>query len=283
MLGQASRNKLRALVIDGRPEEIRAITALIQGSHWQPELATSGKRGIQLALASRFDIILLEARLPDMDGFAVCRLLKESTATSSVPVIFLTRAASIHDRLEGLTCGGVDYLIKPCAPEEVLARMRIHWKLVPRHSEDEVDCPTRLPYEQMILQAAVHYIRENLAMQSSLEAIARHVGVYEKKLSAIFRRYLGVTVFTWIREERLRRSMELLVETPLAIQDIAEEVGFCSACNFTTAFRLRTGQTPNQFRKESLSGKPSMPKEHGPSESGLWATWPEGFSVNHGS
>jgi DNA-binding response OmpR family regulator len=255
MLGKASRNRPRALVIDGKPEEIHALTNLIQRNQWQPTLAISGKRGIQLATASAFDIILLEARLPDMDGFAVCRLLKESTATSGVPIIFLTRASSIQDRLEGLTCGGVDYLVKPCAPEEVLARMRIHRNLAHQQSSAEVAAPVPLPYEQVVLQAAVHHIRANLALPASLASIAQRVGVYEKKLSAIFRRQLGVTVFTWIREERLRKSMELLVGTPMAIQDIAEEVGFSSACNFTTAFRARTGRTPNQFRKDATGDR----------------------------
>jgi len=255
MLGQVSRNRPRALLIDERQEEIRTLAALMQRNQWQLSWATNGKRGLQLALAFVFDIILLEVRLSDMDGFAACRMLKESSITKDVPVIFLTHAGGIQDRLEGLACGAVDYLVKPCAPEEVMARIRIHRKLVPRPASDEVDCPERLPYDQMILRVAIRYIRENLSEQFSLEEIARHVGVYEKKLSSIFRRHVGVTVFTWVREERLRRSMELLVNSPLSIQDIAEEVGFCSACNFITAFRLRTDRTPNQFRKESMDRK----------------------------
>ena len=255
MLGKQARSKLRALVIDGRPEDIHTLTTFIQHNQWQSTMAISGKRGIQLAFASTFDVILLEARLPDMNGFAVCRLLKESAAASAVPIIFLTHLGSIQDRLEGLSCGGVDYLVKPCAPEEVLARMNIQRQLARRESSQENESPRPLSYEHLILQTAVNHIRSNLALQPSLEAIARYVGVYEKKLSTIFRRYLGVTVFTWIREERLRRSMDLLARTPMAIQDIAEEVGFSSACNFTTAFRVRTGRTPNQFRKESTNGK----------------------------
>lgn len=198
-------------------------------------------------------MILLEACLPDMDGFAVCRLLKESAATSSTPIIFITQLGGTRDRLQGLTCGGVDYLVKPCIPEEVLARMRIHQQLAPRRGSGDPEYPEKLSYDQMVLHAAIHYIRENMASLSSLEDIARHVGVYEKKLSAIFRRYAGMTVFAWIREERLRKSMELLATTPMTIQDVAEEVGFCSACNFTTAFRLRIGRTPNQFRKDAAS------------------------------
>lgn len=263
MTGKAFVNISRVLVIDGRPEDIHALTSLLKHSQWQPTLAITGKLGMQLALASMFDLILLEACLPDMSGFAVSRLLKESMAANGTPIIFLTRASSIQDRLEGLNCGGVDYLIKPCAPEEVLARMHIHRKLARQQSSNRIDSSTQPPYEKLILQAAIHYLRANLALQSSLETIAREVGVYGKKLSAIFRRHLGVTVFTWIREERLRRSKELLVRTPMAIQDIAEEVGFSSACNFSTSFRLQTGRTPNQFRNEAAIDEPCRSTNHG--------------------
>jgi transcriptional regulator GlxA family with amidase domain len=75
------------------------------------------------------------------------------------------------------------------------------------------------------------------------------VGTHDKKLSTIFRQHLGMTVFAWIRDERLRRGQELLTDSRMSMQDIAEQVGFRSACNFTTAFRERTGVTPSAFRQ----------------------------------
>jgi transcriptional regulator GlxA family with amidase domain len=63
-----------------------------------------------------------------------------------------------------------------------------------------------------------------------------------------------MTVFAWIREERLRKGRALLVETTLGMQDIAEQVGFRSASNFTTAFRERVGVTPSQYRQAAQQG-----------------------------
>ncbi|MGP1664738.1 MAG: helix-turn-helix domain-containing protein [Rhodanobacter sp.] len=70
----------------------------------------------------------------------------------------------------------------------------------------------------------------------------------------MFRQHLGTTIFAWVREERLRRSRELLADTGLSMQDIAASIGFRSACNFTTAFRERMGITPSQYRKGLQNG-----------------------------
>jgi len=64
-------------------------------------------------------------------------------------------------------------------------------------------------------------------------------------------------VFAWIREERLRKSRQLLVDTELGMQEIAETIGFRSACNFTTAFRERLGVTPSQYRKAARQDAPA--------------------------
>ena len=103
----------------------------------------------------------------------------------------------------------------------------------------------------MFGSAAMRLIGRRLGESFSLEEIAADVGTYDKRLSAIFRQRLGMTVFAWIREERLRRGRELLADTALGMQEIAEHIGFRSACNFTTAFRERVGVTPSQYRKAS--------------------------------
>lgn len=85
----------------------------------------------------------------------------------------------------------------------------------------------------------------------SLAEIARKVGTHDKRLSAIFRERLGSTVFAYVREARLKYAQELLADSTVSVQDIADLVGFRSACNFTTAFRERVGVTPSQFRQRA--------------------------------
>lgn len=130
--------------------------------------------------------------------------------------------------------------------------MRVHLHLQPRggiaadggHTTVEGNGPP-------LLKAAVRMINQNLTQLPSLPELARKVGTHEKRLSALFREHMGCTVFAYVREARLRKSQELLSDSEMTVQDIADVVGFSSACNFTTAFRQRLGMTPTQFRQKN--------------------------------
>lgn len=243
------------LVIDDRPEELRSLLDLLRAQGMQLSLAEDPRTGLQRAMALYPDLILLDVHMPQMNGFALCRLLREAPALAQTPIIFLTSAASIDDRLEGLSLGSVDYVIKPCAAEEVLARIRIHLQLIWREKATPTGIPDALQNpDQMILHAAMRLIGRKLDQVPPLAEIAKQAGTHEKKLSTIFRQHLGMTVFAWIREERLRKSQELLADSNMDIQGIAELVGFNSAANFTTAFRQRLGMTPSKYRSHARSG-----------------------------
>lgn len=250
------------LIVDDEPGELRSLADLLRGECMRVSVAVDGRQGFHRAEALQPDLILLDVRMPGMDGFAVCRLLKESPRTRDIPIIFLTSAGADEERLEGLLHGGVDYVIKPCLPAEALARVRIHLRLAPRAPATEPAGPTSLlSPDEIILRAAMRLIGANLGGLPPLAEIARKVGTHDKKLSAIFRQHLGMTVFAWIREERLRRSRELLADSRMDMQDIAEQIGFRSACNFITAFRERMGVTPSRYRQRLDEGADGSPDE----------------------
>ena len=251
--GRAVDRMPHILVIDDSPEDIRALLAILRAQPWRLSIASDPRQGYQRALALRPDLIVLDVRMPGMDGFTLCRLLREAPATQRTPVIFLSSASTVEERIEGLTLGGVDYVLKPFAAEEVLARIRIHLQLAWR---DEVvapvePAPAMQDPDQVMLRAAMRFIAQNLGELPSLAEIARKVGTHDKRLSSIFREHLGTTVFAYVREARLRKGQELLADSRLSVQDIAELVGFRSACNFTTAFRERQGLTPSQYRQQA--------------------------------
>lgn len=243
------------LVIDDAPEAIRPLLLALRERNWRVTLATDGRQGQQRAQLLLPDLILLDVRMPGMDGFALCRLLQASPRTRDIPVLFLTSAGAADERLEGLSQGGVDYIMKSCEPAELLARVQIHLQLARRRADAAADAPAApLSPDEVALRAAMRLIGQQLAEPPSLEEIAARVGTHDKKLSAIFRQHMGMTVFAWIREERLRRSRELLADPVLSMQEIAGSIGFRSACNFTTAFRERMGVTPSQYRKGLRDG-----------------------------
>lgn len=245
------------LVIDDCLEDISSLLVLLKAQRWRITEASEAHQGYQRAQALRPDLIVLDVRMPGMNGFTLGRLLREVPGLSEVPIIFLTNAGDLDERLEGLSLGAVDYVLKSSAAEEVLARIRIHLQLAQRlcagaaAGRGVLLNDERMHADQILLRAAMRFIAQNLGEVPSLAELARKVGTHDKRLSAIFRAHLNMTVFGYIREARLRRGQELLADSSMSVQGIADLVGFRSTCNFTTAFRERQGMTPSQFRQQS--------------------------------
>lgn len=244
---------IHILIIDDNPQDIEHLISALRAEGARLTVASHPRKGLQHAQVLQPDLIVLDVHMPDLDGFAVCRLLREMPNCQDVPVIFLTSAADITDRVNGLTLGGVDYVLKPFELQEVLARIAVHVQLVRRSSHQRQHLGVvqeELHPDQVVLQAAIRLIGRQLNKLPKLTEIATQVGTHDKKLSAIFREHLGMTVFAWVREERLRKAQELLASSTMSIEDISVEVGFASAANFATAFRERFAVTPSNYRSK---------------------------------
>jgi DNA-binding response OmpR family regulator len=257
------RNQRKILIVDDSAFEQRVLVDLLSELPYKVSVAFNGQQGYQLALAQRPDLILLDVRMPSMDGYTACRLLKANPATRDIPVIFLSGADADEERIKGLLIGGVDYVSKPFSPGELAARIQVHLNLARRQhpqpdapaAADEVRADT--DPDAVIVSAVKRLIADNLATLPGLAEIARDVGTYREKLSQVFREQTGMTVFGFVREERIRRGEELLRDTDIDVQDIALLIGFNNAGNFATAFRERIGVTPSAYRQAIQQKKTS--------------------------
>lgn len=260
MTATDSGSSATVLVIDDSPDELSLLTDYLRAARLRLIVAFDGREGYQKAAALQPDLILLDVRMPRTDGFATCRLLKADPRTVDIPVIFLSGANELDVRLEGLRLGGVDYISKPFAPEEVIARVGIHLDIyrrlceaksrLPQQSAPESDAgDTGTPPLNSAVAAAMTILQRDLAHPPSLTDLAHQVGTNEKRLTELFRAATGLPVFTWLREERVLLACRLLAGSDLDIQQIADQVGYGSASNFTTMFRERMGVTPRDFRQ----------------------------------
>jgi DNA-binding response OmpR family regulator/DNA-binding CsgD family transcriptional regulator len=114
------------LVVDDSPDTLSFLTEAIERSGATVLVAVSGQAALTLVDEITPDVILLDAVMPSMDGFETCRRLKAKPAVASVPIIFMTGLAETEHIVKGLEAGGVDYVTKPIAPDEILARIRVH-------------------------------------------------------------------------------------------------------------------------------------------------------------
>ena len=115
-----------ALVVDDSPDTLGFINETLDAAGISVLLALDGQQALTIAEKVQPDIILLDAVMPNMDGFETCRRLKANTALADIPVIFMTGLSDTEDVVRGLQAGGVDYLSKPVDPDELVARLRVH-------------------------------------------------------------------------------------------------------------------------------------------------------------
>ncbi|MYM91987.1 response regulator, partial [Duganella vulcania] len=130
----ASDTQQSILIVDDSAFEQRMLVDLLSELPYKVSVAVNGLQGYQLALAQHPDLILLDVRMPNMDGYTACRLLKANPVTEDIPIIFLSGADADEERIMGLSIGGVDFVAKPFSPGELAARIQVHLKLARRAS-----------------------------------------------------------------------------------------------------------------------------------------------------
>ncbi|HCM27472.1 MAG TPA: adenylate/guanylate cyclase domain-containing response regulator [Treponema sp.] len=117
------------LVVDDIEENLKVLSETLVQAGFHPLQAKSGERALQVAAAAKPDLILLDIKMPGMDGFEAIERLKADPATADIPVIFISALNQIEDKVRGFQAGAVDYVSKPFQKEEVVARVGTHLRL----------------------------------------------------------------------------------------------------------------------------------------------------------
>ena len=114
------------LIIDDQPAMLNLLIEAFEPAGFDVLVALQGEMALTLLNQVTPDVILLDAMMPGIDGFETCRRLKRRPGLALVPVIFMTGLSETDDIVQGLQAGGVDYVTKPVAPMEVIARVKVH-------------------------------------------------------------------------------------------------------------------------------------------------------------
>jgi DNA-binding response OmpR family regulator len=242
------------LLIDDSVAELRVLLDMLAARKWRTVVSFEGLDGYHKASIKQPDLILLDVRMPGMDGFATLRRLKADVRTSAIPVIFLTSAEDKVDRLTGLSLGAVDYIIKPfVSEEEVLARIGIHLELSRRPGAPADVSANDTEGFSSLVTAATTLLLEQMSDPPSMEVLVRQLGTNENRLNEAFHEAFQLPVFGWLREQRLKLARQLLAETDTPIADIAAHCGYASPANFATAFKDRFECSPRDFRRQAAT------------------------------
>jgi response regulator RpfG family c-di-GMP phosphodiesterase len=122
-------NKGKILAIDDTPASLKLLTDILRAEGYEVRSAISGELALPAAISNPPDLVLLDIRMPGMDGYEVCRRLKAHAQTCDVPVIFVSAISETTEKVQGFELGAVDFVTKPYQREELLARVRTHLDL----------------------------------------------------------------------------------------------------------------------------------------------------------
>ena len=117
------------LVVDDTPANLRLLSQMLGGQGYRVRPVPDGPLALAAAQAEPPDLILLDIRMPEMDGYQVCQQLKAGASTRDIPVIFISALDAAQDKVRAFHAGGVDYVTKPFQAAEVLARVETHLAL----------------------------------------------------------------------------------------------------------------------------------------------------------
>ncbi len=129
--------KKKILIIEDDKDIVKLLRHYLEKENFAVEDASGGFDGLKKAKAEKFDLLILDLMLPEMDGLEVCKELRGDNKTASLPMIMLTAKAEETDRIVGLELGADDYVTKPFSPKELVARVRALLRRTERRLEKE--------------------------------------------------------------------------------------------------------------------------------------------------
>ncbi len=130
------KEQQKIIIVDDIAKNIQVAASILQDYDLNISFADNGKKALDIIRSREIDLILLDIMMPEMDGFEVCRQLKEDKATAHIPVIFLTAKTDTESIVKGFELGASDYVNKPFNPQELVARVKTHLKL--KHMTDSL-------------------------------------------------------------------------------------------------------------------------------------------------
>nr|WP_272509269.1 response regulator [Salinibacter ruber] len=246
---------------------------------YRVEEAHDGAEGYTLARTLLPDLVISDVMMPEVDGFELCRKIKQDPDIDHVPVVFLTARADLEDKVEGLDVGADAYLTKPFEPEALIARIE---NLIAtrrtlresfrdagtaggksRHSSDEAGNgaekgkealpPTAeaAPLRDRIEEAIAERLTDpDFGVSELATATALSASQLRRRMKAMYDR----TPVQLIRHRRLEAGARLLQErADVTIGEVAYAVGFNSQSYFSRSFREAFGVPPSQYRGEGAA------------------------------
>ena len=255
-----SSNRPRVLLVDD-DEEIGTYISNELGRYYRFHICHNGRDGLKELLASvegtRYDLVVSDVMMPEMDGFSMLRMIKSNVNISDIPVIMLTSKADVNNRLEGLERGADAFLAKPFNMEELHMNidnlLRTRQRLKGKYSgaqqqADKVEAPDVKGNDELLMERIMKAINKNLSDSDfNVDMLTPEVGISRAQLHRKMKEMTGISTSEFLRNIRLEQAARLLREQKLNVTQVAYTVGFSNLAHFSTIFRKHFGVAPSEY------------------------------------
>jgi signal transduction histidine kinase/DNA-binding response OmpR family regulator/ligand-binding sensor domain-containing protein len=241
--------------------DIAEFVVSILSDDWSVRRARNGREGIDMAFRYGPDLIISDVLMPELDGYELCRQLKQNPATSHIPILLLTAKSAAESRLKGLSAGADDYLTKPFQVDELRWRVRNRLEQQRRtrlHLRSQLLGEGHLPatspepadeFMNMVYDA----IRTQLDNPKfGVGDLAEAVQLSRMHLNRKLKTLAGLSPNELIRAVRLNRAGEMLLGHT-SVSSVAYAVGFDNPAYFSKVFKEHYGVTPSEFVEQHRS------------------------------
>ena len=179
------------LVVDDIPENLKLLIKILSVQGYKVRVMTNGRLALKSALLLPPDLILLDIKMPDMNGYELCKKLKSEEKTCDIPIVFISISNDVIDKIKAFSLGGVDYISKPFEPVEIIARIehqlrfrRLHNQLQQQNTQLQQEIKERQQAEEkakqtarreQLLRTLNERIRQSLKLEEILQAAVTEV------------------------------------------------------------------------------------------------------------
>lgn len=251
---EESQAETLILIVEDNPDVRKYIKENLEPLY-QVEEAADGRLGIQKAREVIPDLIISDIMMPEVDGYELCRILKNDIQTSHIPIILLTAKASESSIVQGLESGADDYITKPFNTKILLTRIKnlidLRRQLQLKIQRQKMLMPAEISVSSMdegFLKELHDAIEKNLSdSEFNIDKLCRKLLMGRTTLFRKIHALTGETPNQFIQSFRLERAYQLLKANFGNVTDVAFEVGFSSTAYFTKCFKEKFHQLPSAF------------------------------------
>ena len=256
---EESAGKVSILVIEDNAD-VRFYIGSLFDDRYSVRFASNGEEGITKAEDFMPDLIVTDLMMPVMDGFAVCRAIRENEILNHIPIIIITAKATNEDKQQAFEAGADAYLYKPFKAEELIIRVQKlleqrvmlrdkYSKAMIEGAQEKVELTT---VDRLFLDRLTSVIYERIAnMGLNPDVVADKMCMSRSQLNRKVRSITGYSVAAYILHVRIEKAKRMLLTDETPIGDIAAQCGFEDSNYFSRVFRQVYKATPTQFRRKT--------------------------------